>query len=105
MARKNFGDGALRLLGPSTSTGYGTVASINPSQLVTAQAIASAGTGSFLVEGSLDGVTWTGLIGATTFSTAGITASSTSANLFTQVRASFTVNGSTEPQSLFVAGR
>lgn len=105
MPRKNFGDGALRLLGPTTSTGYGTGASITPSQTVTAQAAAGPGTGTFIVEGSLDGVTWSGIISATTFPIGGITATSTSVDLVTQLRASFTVNGSTEDQSLFVAGR
>jgi hypothetical protein len=105
MARKNFGDGALRLLGPSTSTGYGDAASITPSQTITAVAAAGPGTGSFAVDVGLDGVTWTTLIAASTFPVAGRTVSSTSVNLFTQVRASFTVNASTEDQTLHVAGR
>lgn len=105
MPKRNFGEGALRLLGPTTSTGYGAAASIKPSQTVTAQAAASLGTGSFVVEGSLDGVTWTGVIAATTFPVGGRTVSSTSANLITNIRASFTVTGSTEDLSLYVAGR
>jgi formate/nitrite transporter FocA (FNT family) len=105
MARKNFGDGALRLLGPTTSTGFGLAASIAPSQTLTAQASASAATGSFTVQTSLDGVTWSTLIGASTFPVAGITVSSTSVDLFTQVRAAFTIAGSTADMSLFVAGR
>ena len=106
MARKNFGDGALRLLGPTTSTGFGLAASITPSQTVTAQApLSTLGSGSFTVQGSLDGVTWTELIAATTYGSTGITVSSTSVDLFTQVRAALTVSGTTVGQSLFVAGR
>lgn len=105
MARRNFGDGALRLLGPSTSTGYGPTASINPSLILAAQAAASTGTGSFVVDVSLDGVTFKNIIAATTYSTAGITVAGASTSLFTQVRAAFTVSATTVDQSLFIAGR
>jgi len=105
MARRNFGDGALRLLGPTTSTGWGDTAGITPSRVLTAVAQASAGTGSFTVQTTIDSVTWSTLIAATTYPTAGITVTSTSLHLFTNIRAAFTVQATTEDQSLFVVGR
>lgn len=104
MPRRNFGDGALRLISQTTSTGW-FQASISPVQTITAQAV-GPGTGTFIVEGSLDGANWTGVIAATTFPTGGRTVSSTSANLITNIRASFSVTGgSTEGSSLLIAGR
>ena len=102
--KRNFGEGALRILGPTTSTGYSLAASIKPVQTITAQVV-GGGVGSFVVEGSLDGANWTTVISASTFSAAGITVTSTSTNLITNLRASFTVNSSTVDSSLFLAGR
>jgi hypothetical protein len=102
--RRNFGEGALRLLGPTTSTGYGLPASIKPVTQITAQA-SGGGVGSFVVEGSLNAVTWFTVIAASTFPVTGRTVTATSTHVVTNLRASFTLNSSTTPSSLFVAGR
>ena len=102
--RKNFGEGALMLLGPTTSTGAGNSASIKPVQKITAQVV-GGGVGSFTIDGSLDAANWTNLVAATTFSVAGITVSSTSLHLVTNLRATLTLNASTAPTTVYVAGR
>ena len=111
MPRRNFGGGALRLIGPTTATGVSDVASISPVQTVTVQVVtASSGvTGTVSVDGGLDGTAFVAVVAATTFlsSTAASVAliSSTSANLLTQLRANLSVTGTTEDVSVFVTGK
>lgn len=112
MARKNFGDGALRLIGPTTAVGVSDVGSINPVQTVTAQVVAGSSgvTGTIAVDGSLDGTLFFTAIAASTFrtSTAGGNATmitSTSTHIYTQLRANLSVTGTTEDISIFIAGR
>jgi hypothetical protein len=112
MARKNFGDGALRLIGPTTAVGASDSASITPVQTVTAQVVAGSSgvTGTVAVEGSLEGTLYFTAIAASTFrtSTAGGEATmitSTSTHLFTQLRANLSVTGTTEDITIFVTGR
>lgn len=111
MARSNFGDGALRLIGPTTAIGVSNIASIVPVQTVTVQVVAASSgvTGTIGVDGSLDGTQFGAVVAATTFRTpVGGTAvfmTSTSADLLTQLRANLSVTGTTEDISIFVAGR
>ena len=110
MARLNFGDGALRLIGPTTATGVGSVASIKPISTITAQIVSSSSaiTGTLAVDGSLDGTVFASILAATTFRTPAsgtVFMTSTSADAFTQLRANLVVTGSTNDISIFVAGR
>jgi hypothetical protein len=112
MARKNFGDGALRLIGPTTAVGVSDSASITPVQTVTAQVVAGSSgvTGTVAVEGSLEGNLYFTAIAASTFrtSTAGGSATmitSTSTHIYTHLRANLSVTGTTEDITIFVAGR
>lgn len=110
MARRNFGDGALRLISATTATGVSDVGSIRPVQLITAQVLAdsSAVTGTIAVDGSLDGTQFFSVIAATTFRTpasGAVFLSSTSPHLLTQLRANLSVTGTTEDIDVFVVGR
>ena len=109
MAQRNFGAGALRLIGPTTATGVSDPASISPVQTVTAQVVAAttAVTGTFSVQGSLDGTGFVNAIAATTFltGTTGTFVTSTSTHIFTNLRVNLSVTGTTEDVSIFVAGR
>jgi hypothetical protein len=110
MARKNFGDGALRLIGPTTATGFSDVASIKPISTITAQIVASSSaiTGTIAVDGSLDGNVFAEILAATTFRTPAsgtVFMTSTSADAFTNLRANLVVTGSTEDISIYIAGR
>lgn len=107
MARRNFGAGALRVLGPTTSTGtWSDPASTPPVQLVTAQVTSEStgATGTFTVQGCLDGSNWSTVISATTFAD-GITVTSTAGDLYTNLRAQFTVTGTTVETSIYLAGK
>lgn len=109
MAQRNFGSGALRLIGPTTATGVSSVASITPVLRVTAQVVGATtgATGTVSVQGSLDGANFMNAIAATTFrtGTTGTFITSTSTHLFTNLRANLSVTGTTEDISIFVAGR
>jgi hypothetical protein len=101
---RSLHEGAIRIIPQTTGTGTYYTQSSQPVRLITVQA-AGPGTGTFEVDGSLDGTNWTAVIAATTFPTAGRTVSSTSLDLITNVRARFTVTGgSTAGSALFITG-
>lgn len=108
MAQRNFGDGALRLVGPTTAT-TSAVASIIPVRTITAQVTAptTGATGSITLDGSLDGQTFVSLLAATTFliGTTATLVTTTSVDLITNIKASFTITGTTIDTAIFVAGR
>jgi hypothetical protein len=109
MAQRNFGSGALRLIGPTTATGLSDVASISPVQTVTAQVVCATtgATGTFSIQGSLDGSGFVNAIAATTFitGTTGTFVTSTTTHIFTNLRINLSVTGTTKDVSILVAGR
>jgi len=96
---------SVRLLSNTTSTGFGLPVSIEPSRLFTnvISTIAGAtGTGSYRVQGSIDGENWADLLSASTYT---ITRSlnSTSTALVTNLRAELATHVTGAAVNIFVA--
>lgn len=89
----------------TTSTGAGSVLSGGPfSKVAVFVPAVTGGTGSVSVEGSYDGVAWTAVVAATTFTAAGVTKLSTGLFLYPNVRARLAAWGSTNPAVVHVVG-
>lgn len=101
---------SLSIANASNSTTTGDPVYFDPPvRTLTAQAsgspLGTTGlTGTFSVEGSLDGTNWTTIISGTTFADTA-TATSTSANLIAVARAKLTALSTGDAASVFVTGK
>lgn len=97
--------GAYRSISDTTSTGAGLAQSCPPLDTLTVQVVVNGtGTGTAVVQGSLDGTNWSTIF-TSTYQGAGRTVSSSTILAVTNVRASISAHGSTAPVTVFLAGR
>lgn len=97
--------GASKSVISTTSTGAGTIIHTPPLAMIAAQVVVNGtGTGSFLVEGSIDGTNYSTLIAASTYANARVVKSSTIAPV-SHVRARIVSHGSTKDVTVWLSGR